>query len=46
MKVEVPIVPRSKCQKAYGGGNMTNQICAGLTQGGKDSCQVRYPYKY
>ena len=42
MKVEVPIVPRDKCSQALTGFNLTNQICAGLDEGGKDSCQVRY----
>ncbi|KAM9745016.1 LOW QUALITY PROTEIN: serine protease 33-like [Menidia menidia] len=37
-EVDVPVVSNSRCNSAYGiiTGNM---ICAGLTQGGKDSCQ-------
>ena len=40
MKVEVPIISRDECRKSYA-GNLTNQICAGLEKGGRDSCQVR-----
>ncbi|XP_016905487.1 trypsin alpha-3 [Apis cerana] len=41
MKVSLPIVARSECQNAYKNYNtITNRmICAGYTQGGKDSCQ-------
>ena len=43
MKVEVPIIPWDKCSKQLKDGfNLTNQICAGLDEGGKDACQVRY----
>ncbi|KAB5553821.1 hypothetical protein PHYPO_G00043120 [Pangasianodon hypophthalmus] len=39
-EVQVPIVSNSDCAKAYGSGSITdNMMCAGLTQGGKDSCQ-------
>lgn len=39
-EVNVPIVSNTQCNSAYGG--ITNQmICAGLTIGGKDSCQVK-----
>lgn len=37
-KVTVPLVPQETCVKSY--SNLTDQmICAGLSQGGKDSCQ-------
>ena len=43
MKVEVPIIPWDTCSKTLNDGfNLTNQICAGLDEGGKDACQVRY----
>ncbi|CBX98988.1 hypothetical protein IAQ61_001266 [Plenodomus lingam] len=39
-KVDVPIVSRTTCRSNYGQSAITNNmICAGLTQGGKDSCQ-------
>uniref|UniRef100_A0A3Q0SV47 Peptidase S1 domain-containing protein n=1 Tax=Amphilophus citrinellus TaxID=61819 RepID=A0A3Q0SV47_AMPCI len=40
-EVKIPIVSNSQCSKSYSGIiNITsNMICAGLTQGGKDSCQ-------
>ena len=38
-KVTVPIVSNSNCNQAYGGDITARMICAGLTQGGKDSCQ-------
>lgn len=38
-EVSVPIVSNSDCNAAY--GSITeNMLCAGLSQGGKDSCQV------
>lgn len=39
--VEVPIVSQDVCNRAYSayGGVTARMICAGLTQGGKDSCQ-------
>uniref|UniRef100_A0A3Q2QTF9 Peptidase S1 domain-containing protein n=1 Tax=Fundulus heteroclitus TaxID=8078 RepID=A0A3Q2QTF9_FUNHE len=41
MEVEVPIVENSQCNSSYGGNIITdNMICAGLQEGGKDSCQV------
>jgi len=40
LQVDVPIVSRATCNSNYGSGAITtNMICAGLTQGGKDSCQ-------
>ncbi|XP_031836558.1 trypsin delta-like [Nomia melanderi] len=41
MKVSVPIVARNKCQEFYGRMNTISarMICAGYTEGGKDSCQ-------
>ncbi|XP_076298253.1 trypsin-2-like [Lasioglossum baleicum] len=40
-KVSVPVVSRKECQDLYGRMNTisTRMICAGYTQGGKDSCQ-------
>lgn len=38
-KVRVPIVSNATCNAAYGGGITANMLCAGLTEGGKDSCQ-------
>jgi len=38
-KVSVPVVARSTCQSEYGASAVTtNMFCAGLPQGGKDSC--------
>uniref|UniRef100_A0A3Q0SL84 Peptidase S1 domain-containing protein n=1 Tax=Amphilophus citrinellus TaxID=61819 RepID=A0A3Q0SL84_AMPCI len=39
-EVKIPIVSNRQCRKSYSGGITSNMICAGLTQGGKDSCQV------
>ncbi|OZG70363.1 serine protease [Hahella sp. CCB-MM4] len=38
-KVDVPVVSLEDCRDAYGNSVTENDICAGLTQGGKDSCQ-------
>ncbi|XP_044037512.1 tryptase-like [Siniperca chuatsi] len=38
-EVSVPIVSNSDCNAAYKGGITSNMLCAGLTEGGKDSCQ-------
>ncbi|XP_022524222.2 tryptase [Astyanax mexicanus] len=39
-EVELPIVSNTACTSAYGSGSITsNMMCAGLSQGGKDSCQ-------
>lgn len=38
-KVTVPLVSAETCGKAYPGEITDRMICAGLTQGGKDSCQ-------
>ena len=42
-KVEVPIVSDDRCQEEYEGLEIIedSKICAGLEEGGKDSCQVR-----
>ncbi|CAM4390003.1 unnamed protein product [Leuciscus chuanchicus] len=37
-EVMIPIVSNSDCNNDYG-GITSNMICAGLSQGGKDSCQ-------
>uniref|UniRef100_A0A3P9HR66 Peptidase S1 domain-containing protein n=1 Tax=Oryzias latipes TaxID=8090 RepID=A0A3P9HR66_ORYLA len=38
-EVSVPIVNNTQCNSSYG-IITSNMICAGLSQGGKDSCQV------
>jgi len=38
-KVEVPLVPATICRKNYSGTITDRMLCAGYTQGGKDSCQ-------
>ncbi|XDV45073.1 hypothetical protein PO909_013240, partial [Leuciscus waleckii] len=39
-EVEVPIIGNRQCNCLYGVGRITeNMICAGLLEGGKDSCQ-------
>ncbi|KAM4717046.1 transmembrane protease serine 9-like [Anableps anableps] len=40
MEVEVPVVGNRQCKCSYGVSTITdNMICAGFTEGGKDSCQ-------
>ena len=40
MKVSVPIVSDAECRDAYGESEIEDSmICAGLPEGGKDSCQ-------
>ena len=40
MKVTVPVVTDEECRDAYGESKVEDSmICAGLTEGGKDSCQ-------
>uniref|UniRef100_A0A3Q2Q234 Peptidase S1 domain-containing protein n=1 Tax=Fundulus heteroclitus TaxID=8078 RepID=A0A3Q2Q234_FUNHE len=40
MEVEVPVVGNRRCKCSYGVSTITdNMICAGFTEGGKDSCQ-------
>jgi len=38
-QVQVPVVSRARCDKAYPGGIGDDMICAGLDQGGIDTCQ-------
>ncbi|XP_055050405.2 trypsin-3-like [Misgurnus anguillicaudatus] len=38
-EVQIPIVSDSVCKTAYVADLTDNMICAGLSQGGKDSCQ-------
>ncbi|KAJ6650602.1 hypothetical protein lerEdw1_005724 [Lerista edwardsae] len=38
---DVNIVPRAECNRAYYGAISTYMLCAGVPQGGVDSCQVR-----
>ncbi|XP_042591975.1 uncharacterized protein LOC109055827, partial [Cyprinus carpio] len=43
-EVEVPVIGNRQCSCLYGVGEITdNMICAGLLEGGKDSCQVQKP---
>ena len=40
-QVSVPVVSDDHCRDAYGVDDIADSmICAGLDQGGKDSCQV------
>ncbi|XP_038135056.1 transmembrane protease serine 9-like isoform X1 [Cyprinodon tularosa] len=40
MEVKVPVVGNRQCKCSYGESTITeNMICAGLQEGGKDSCQ-------
>lgn len=41
-EVKVPIISNEECGKtAYGSTRITvNMLCAGIPEGGKDSCQV------
>jgi len=40
MKVDVPVVSHNKCNEQYSGGIVEDiMLCAGVTEGGKDSCQ-------
>ncbi|MFI0414471.1 MAG: S1 family peptidase [Candidatus Thiodiazotropha sp.] len=38
-EVQVPLVSQDECRQKYDGNVTDNMICAGFTQGGKDSCQ-------
>lgn len=42
-EVTVPIISNTACKKTgYGSSRITdNMLCAGIPEGGKDSCQVR-----
>lgn len=40
-EAQVPVVDRSQCDNMLGPGPVTeNMICAGLLEGGTDTCQV------
>ena len=44
MKVDVPVWSDEDCMAAYGDESVVaSMICAGLEEGGKDSCQVTNP---
>ena len=38
MQVNLPLVSREDCAKAYPGIDMTTKVCAGYADGGKDTC--------
>ena len=38
--VNVPAVSKETCLASYPGDINDDQVCAGLAEGGKDSCQV------
>ncbi|XP_073688757.1 chymotrypsinogen A-like [Garra rufa] len=38
-EVEIPIVNNNVCNKTYKGAITSNMLCAGLNEGGKDSCK-------
>lgn len=39
--VRVPVVSNADCDAAYGAGSITDRMmCAGVSGGGKDACQV------
>lgn len=38
-KVEVPLIPKTVCDKNYKGMITDRMLCAGYARGGKDSCQ-------
>lgn len=40
-EVQIPVVSNSVCQSAYVSIITSNMLCAGLKEGGKDSCTVR-----
>ena len=45
-EVQVPVMSNSDCGKVYGSSQITSKmICAGTSEGGKDSCQVIYNLK-
>ncbi len=40
----VPVVANDQCNTLLGSGSVTtNMMCAGLIEGGKDTCQVQQP---
>lgn len=42
--LQVPIIPRNKCDTFYVGGIRDGMFCAGYPEGGRDSCQVLLTY--
>ena len=46
LQVELPILSNEQCARDYDGEPYTitrNMVCAGLPEGGKDTCQVSRP---
>uniref|UniRef100_A0A671S0M4 Peptidase S1 domain-containing protein n=1 Tax=Sinocyclocheilus anshuiensis TaxID=1608454 RepID=A0A671S0M4_9TELE len=42
----VPVVVNDRCNTLLGSGSVTsNMMCAGLMEGGKDTCQVQQPFQ-
>ncbi len=42
----VPVVANDQCNTLLGSGSVTtNMMCAGLIEGGKDTCQVQQPIR-
>ena len=39
-EVEIPIVSRATCEAIYGADFTSNMICAGYSNGGKDTCSA------
>lgn len=39
LRVRVPVVNQQECARSYGGDVKNKMMCAGFTNGGKDSCQ-------